>query len=68
METPPVILTPLPVNTPDYLDNSHSILNNLRVSNINKVIFAHININSIRNKCGMHADMVAGEGRHFTYF
>ena len=60
METPTVILTPISVNTPEYSDNSHSILNNLRVSNINRVIFAHININSIRNKCAMLADMVAG--------
>ena len=56
----PVILTPILVNIPDYLDNSHSILNNSRVRHINNVTFAYININSIRNKCGMLADMVAG--------
>ena len=56
METPPVILTPLSVNTPDYLGNSHSFLNNFRVSNINRVIFAHSNSKSIRNICGMLAD------------
>ena len=56
-------LSPLPVITQcaraDELSNNHnisgestpySILNELRVKNLHRVIFAHININSIRNK------------------
>ena len=36
----------------------HSCLNTLRVENINRIIFAHININSIRNKFEMLSGMV----------
>ena len=41
-------------------DNSHYVLNNLRINNLNRIIFAHININSIRNKFDMLADMITG--------
>ena len=52
---------PISDNIPkNDLDNPHSILNNLRISNMNRIMFAHININSVRNKCGMLADMIGG--------
>ena len=39
----------------------YSILNDLRVKHIHRLIFAHININSIRNKFDMLADLIAGK-------
>ena len=47
-------------NVPDE-SNPYSILNDIRVKNMNRVIFAHININSIRNKFNMLADLIAGK-------
>ena len=55
------MVTPFPTHTPIDPDNSHSVLNNLRINNLNRIIFAHININSIRNKFDMLADMIAGK-------
>ena len=42
-------------------ETSYSILKNLRVKNINRIIIAHININSIRNKCATLSDLVTGK-------
>ena len=33
--------------------NVYTILNDLRIKNINRIIIAHLNINSLRNKIGM---------------
>ena len=41
-------------------DLPHSILQNLRLKNVNKIIIGHININSIRNKIHLLADMIMG--------
>ena len=38
----------------------YSTLKDLRIKYYNRVIFAHININSIRNKFGMISDLVTG--------
>ena len=38
----------------------HIILQNLRLKNVDKIIIAHININSIRNKIHLLADMIRG--------
>ena len=37
---------------------SYTVLNDLRVKNVNRIMFAHININSIRNKFEMIAYLV----------
>ena len=37
----------------------YSIINKLRIENINRVIIAHLNINSLRNKFDMLADIMA---------
>ena len=45
----------------DSLDNSsdaYSIINALRVKNVNKIILGHLNINSLRNKFDLLADLV----------
>ena len=39
----------------------YSILNDLWVKNLHRLIFAHININSIRNKFDMLADLIVGK-------
>ena len=39
----------------------YSILNDLRVKNLHRLIFAHININSILNKFDMLADLIVGK-------
>ena len=41
-------------------DSPHVILQNLRLRNIDKIIIGHININSIRNKIHLLADMIRG--------
>ena len=38
--------------------NARSQLDNLRRDNLNKIIFAHLNINSIRNKFDQLADPI----------
>ena len=38
--------------------SSYTVLNDLRVKNVNRIMFAHININSVRNKFEMIADLV----------
>ena len=45
----------------DTEPNARSQLNNLRRDNLNKIIFAHLNINSIRNKFDQLADLVKGK-------
>ena len=40
---------------------SKVFLNNFRVENISRVIFAHLNINSIRNKLGLLKEIVVGK-------
>ena len=39
-------------------DTSYSILKDLRLNNVNKIIIGHININSIRNKFDLLADLI----------
>ena len=39
----------------------YKILDNLRVKNMNRIIFAHLNINSIRNKFDMLSDLIRGK-------
>ena len=39
----------------------YSILNDIRVKNLHRFIFAHININSIRNKFDVLADLIVGK-------
>jgi hypothetical protein len=58
IEIPSITSTPLSVSTPNYLETSHPILNKL--SNINRINFAHVNINSIQNKFDVFADRVSG--------
>ena len=43
---------------PSSEPNSHQVLQDLRVKNIHIIIFGHININSIRNKLDMLADLI----------
>ena len=38
----------------------HTILQNLRLKNVDKIIIGHININSIRNKIHLLAEMISG--------
>ena len=38
----------------------YNILNDLRLKNDNRIIFAHLNINSIRNKIDMVSDLIKG--------
>ena len=38
----------------------HTVLQNLRLKNVDKIIIAHININSIRNKIHLLAEMITG--------
>ena len=60
----------LSINSCDSLDGdpsnmsneqgAHSILHQLRLSNVNKVIIGHLNINSLRNKFEMIMDILNG--------
>ena len=64
METPSKLIeSPIesPINTSVSLETSNSILNKLRITNINRILCAHLNINSIRNKIDMLADLVVGK-------
>ena len=38
----------------------HTVLQNLRLKNVDKIILAHININSVRNKIHLLADIIRG--------
>ena len=49
-----------PVNESNEQD-PHYILKQLRLSNINKVMIGHLNINSLRNKFEMLIDIVKGK-------
>ena len=42
-------------------ETSYLVLKNLRVKNINRIIIAHININSIKNKFDTLTDLVTGK-------
>ena len=42
-------------------ESPHAILQNLRLKNVDKIIVGHININSIRNKIQLLADMITGK-------
>ena len=42
----------------DIEDSAYSILKKLRVKNLDKIIVGHININSIRNKINLFADLI----------
>ena len=44
----------------DEENSPYFILQNLRIRNIDKIIFGHLNINSIRNKFELFTDLVAG--------
>ena len=41
--------------------NAYTALKELRLKNLNRVIVAHLNINSIRNKIDMLADLISGK-------
>ena len=41
--------------------NVYSSLNNLRINNINNIIVAHLNINSLRNKIEILSDIMEGK-------
>ena len=45
-------------NGQDEEDTAYLTLNNLRVQNVNKILIGHLNINSIRNKFELFADLV----------
>ena len=45
----------------DTKHNAGSQLDNLRRKNLNKIIFAHLNINSVRNKFNQLADLIKGK-------
>ena len=45
----------------DTKPNAGSQLDNLRRKNLNKIIFAHLNINGIRNKFNQLADLIKGK-------
>ena len=45
----------------DTEPNARSQIDNLRRDSLNKIIFAHLNINSIRNKFDQLADLVKGK-------
>ena len=48
--------------TPEILGKSpYSILQKLRVKNMDRIILGHINLNSIRHKCDMMADLIKGK-------
>ena len=49
-----------PEETNNDEDSPLSILQNLRLKNVDKIIIGHININSIRNKIDMLADLIRG--------
>ena len=42
-------------------DSPYTILQNLRLKNVDKIIIGHININSIRNKIHLLSDMISGK-------
>ena len=42
-------------------NDAYSILNTLKLNNINRILFAQLNINSIRNKIDMLSDLVANK-------
>ena len=44
----------------NYAPDPKQILKNIRNSNVNKVTFGHLNINSLRNKFEQLAEMVKG--------
>ena len=44
----------------DEENSPYSILQNLRIKNIDKIIIGHLNINSIRNKFELFTDLVKG--------
>ena len=41
--------------------NVYSTLNKLRCNNLNRIIVAHVNINSVRNKFVLLKDMITGK-------
>ena len=41
--------------------NVYTILNDLRIKNINRIIIAHLNINSLRTKFGMLCDIIVNK-------
>ena len=47
-----------PGNIDGERDSPYSILQNLRVKNVDKILFGHININSVRNKFDLLADLI----------
>ena len=56
------LLKPVKINLAakdtDTNDDLYSIINNLKIKNPNRVIIAHININSLRNKFDILSDIV----------
>ena len=53
-----VIHSPVDMSSDEVLP--HTVLQNLRLKNVDKIIIAHININSVRNKIHLLADMIRG--------
>lgn len=51
-------ISPTPTLINPHEPECYTALQELRVKNINRVIFAHININSLRNKVDLLADLV----------
>ena len=43
-------------------------LKNIRISNINKLIFGHLNVNSLRNKFDIHSEQIKGSIDIFMVF
>ena len=43
-------------------------LKNIRISNINKLIFGHLNVNSLRNKFDIHNEQIKGSIDIFMVF
>ena len=41
--------------------NVYTILNDLRIKNLNRIIIAHLNINNLRNKIGMLSDIIVNK-------
>ena len=42
-------------------DDPHSILKEIRLKNVHKIVIGHLNINSIRNKIDMVSDLIIGK-------
>ena len=48
------------VNSNNLIENPYTILKDIRMKNIHKIVIGHLNINSIRNKIEMISDLIRG--------